>query len=485
MSASAPGIGKLSGTDSGHPPPCYGSRLMELTPSFVNLLQHFSPVFTAPTHQTFSLIVTGWLLSQRHRYITEVIFSCGQVGIGHWSRFHRFFSHAAWSLDGLSLCLAKLVVRVVAPGGTLLWAVDDTLCRKRGLTLYGAGMHYDPLISSRAKPLVSWGHDWVVLCLIIVHPFWAPTKVFALPVAFRLYKNRQGLTKGKKGRKAAKKAPRPKPDPNHRTRPELALELIHLAAGWFPNDELIVTGDSAYGGSSILRHLPPKVHLISQVHPKGALYQPAPPKADKARGPARKKGDRLPGMAAWADDPDQPWAELEFDQFGFHATVAVKTIEALYYAAGHDRPLRIVLVHDLEGKRPDQMFYCTKREWTPREILSAYACRWAIESTFENCKQLLGLEDPSNRLPKAVARTAPMALFLYTLVVVWFHETGHRLLRFPFRPWYTKKEEPSFADMLTTLRRVSYEENTPQLLPEQCELKTWIAQLTELLSRTG
>ena len=87
---------------------------------------------------------------------------------------------------------------ILAPGATLLWAVDDTLCRKRGLTLYGAGMHYDPLISSRSKALVSWGHDWVVLCLIVVHPFWAPTKVFALPIAARLYINRQGLTKGKK-----------------------------------------------------------------------------------------------------------------------------------------------------------------------------------------------------------------------------------------------------------------------------------------------
>jgi SRSO17 transposase len=356
---------------------------MELTPSFVALLQHFSPVFTAPTFQTFSLIVTGWILSHRHRYITEVIFSCGRVGIGHWSRFHRFFSHAAWDLDTLSMSLAKLVATILAPGATLLWAVDDTLCRKRGLTLYGAGMHYDPLISSRAKSLVSWGHDWVVLCLIIVHPFWAPTKVFALPVAFRLYKNRQGLTKGKKaakkGRKPAKKASRPEPDPDHRTRPELALELIHLAAGWFPDDELIVTGDSAYGGASILRHLPPNVHLISHVHPKGALYRPAPPKAAKTRGRARKKGDRLPGMAEWAEDPERPWTELKFDQFGFHATVAVKTIQALYYKAGRDRLLTIVLVHDLEGKRPDQMFYCTKLDWTARQILSAYACRWAIE----------------------------------------------------------------------------------------------------------
>jgi SRSO17 transposase len=462
---------------------------MELTPSFLDLLQHFSPVFTAPTLQTFSLIVTGWILTHRHRYITEIIFSCGRVGIGHWSRFHRFFSHAAWDLDTFSMSLAKLVVTILAPGATLLWAVDDTLCRKRGLTLYGAGMHYDPLISSRAKSLVSWGHDWVVLCLLVVHPFWAPTKVFALPVAFRLYKNRQGLTKGKKtakkGQKPAKKTPRPKPDPDHRTRPELALELIKLVAEWFPDDEIVLTSDSAYGGKSILSHLPPKVHLISHVHPKGALYKPAPPKEQKTRGPARKKGDRLPGMTQWAEDPNQPWTELKFDQFGFHATVAVKTIEALYYKAGGDRLLRIVLVHDLQGKRPDQMFYCTKLEWTARQILSAYACRWAIECTFENCKQLLGLEDPANRLRKAVERTAPMAMILYSLVVVWFHRTGHQFLRLPFRPWYLKKEEPSFADLLTTLRRVSYDEKKERLLPKECRVKTWATQLTELLSRAG
>ena len=136
---------------------------MELTPSFVALLQVFSPAFTVPTFRTLSWIVTGWILTHRQRYINEVIFSCGKVGIGHWCRFHRFFSHAAWDLDEFSMALAKLVVTILAPGATLLWAVDDTLCRKRGLTLYGAGMHYDPLISSRAKSLVSWGHDWVVL----------------------------------------------------------------------------------------------------------------------------------------------------------------------------------------------------------------------------------------------------------------------------------------------------------------------------------
>ena len=179
-------------------------------------------------------------------------------------------------------------------------------------------MHHDPLISSRAKPLVSWGHDWVVLCLIIV-PIWAPTKVFALPIGVRLYNNRQGLTKGKKSHGKGWK-----PNPNHRTRPELVVELIRLLASWFPRPQILLTGDSAYGGKSILAHLPPNVDLISHVHPKGALYERAPVEEPRQKGPARKKGSRLPSMAEWAADPTQPWTELLFNQFGLHATLPSK-----------------------------------------------------------------------------------------------------------------------------------------------------------------
>jgi hypothetical protein len=244
-------------------------------------------------------------------------------------------------------------------------------------------------------------------------------------------------------------------------------------------------GDSAYGGRSVLSHLPPNVHLISRAAANAALYQVAPPRRPGQRGPSRKKGDRLPGMTEWAANPETPWTQGEFDQFGLHAVLEVKSIQALYYKAGRDRLLTIVLVRDVEGKRDDQMFYCTKLDWTVREILAVYACRWAIECTFEYCKQFLGLEDPANRLPKAVERTAPMAMFIYTIVVVWFHQTGHRFVQFPFRPWYPQKEGTSFADMLTTLRRLSYEEKTEGVAGKRSSLKTWIAQLIELLSRTG
>ena len=455
---------------------------MQLTASFTDVLQHFFFVFTAPTFATFVQVLTGWTLSQRHRFITEIIFSSGNVGKGHWSRFHDFFSRSAWDIDQLSLLLAQLVVSVFFRGSLLLWAVDDTLCRKRGLSLFGAGMHHDPLISSKAKPLVSWGHDWVVLSLIIVGPFWAPNKVFALPITMRLYRNRQGLTKGKKSKTKIQKN---KPNPNHRTRPQLAVELISLISTWLPDHEHMVVGDSAYGGKSVLSELPKNVELISQVHPKGALYKPAPPRLPGTKGAPRKKGERLPTMQQWADDRSQPWTELKFDQFGLHTTLATKTQQALYYKAGGQRLLNIVLTRDRVGQRPDHMFYCTKLDWDAQQILSAYSRRWAIECTFENCKQLLGFEDPANRVPKAVERTAPMAGFLYSLIVVWFHQEGHEHVRFPNRPWYKHKSEPSFADMLTTLRRLSYEEIIAQVLPKRYAAEPCITELIELLSRAG
>jgi SRSO17 transposase len=458
---------------------------MECTQSFLTLLSEFRCVFTEPSFLIFLNLMTGWVLSHRRRFVTELIWSSGSTRRGHHSRYHRFFSKSAWEVDILAWVLAQLLVRLFAATEIIELAVDDTLCRKRGLTVYGTGMHHDPLISSRAKPLTSWGHDWVVLTLIVRCPFWSPTKVWSLPIAFRLYRNRQGVTKGKKKQKQGRK-PRPsRRDPNHRTRPELAVELISLVAGWFPERKLIVSGDSAYGGASVLRKLPANVELISHVHPKGALYEPASPSIPGKKGAPRKKGTRLPGMAEWADDARRPWKKLVFDQFGLHATLLVKTMQALYYKAGKDRLLTIVLVRDAVGKRPDQMFYCTCLDWDARRILSTYAARWSIEVTFENSKQLLGLEDPANRKEKAVRRTAPMALVLYGLIVAWFHQVGHRHVRFPDRPWYRRKAEPSFADMLTTLRRRSWLDLFRTVPSASGCAKKQLAQIIEFLSLAG
>ena len=78
-----------------------------------------------------------------------------------------------------------------------------------------------------------------------------------------------------------------------------------------------------------------------------------------------------------------------------------------------------------------------------------------------------------------------MALVLYSIIVVWFHRVGHRFVQYPDRPWYPHKQEPSFADMLTTVRRVSWEENLQPVLPKTGRLQKSVAQLIEFVSRAG
>lgn len=461
--------------------------MMEIIESFVVLLECFSPCFTLPTFSTFALIMTGWALSSRHRYITDAVITSGSTRRGHHSNFHRFFSQAAWSLDQVSLALTLLLLRYFVPNGLIHVAVDDTLRRKRGLSLFGAGMHYDPLMSSRRKKIANWGHCWVVVSIVVGDFTWAPGKYWSLPILFRLYRNLQGKTKGQKsGKMASQPGVELTATSLHRTKPELAVELITLLAAWLPDRNFLLTGDSAYGGASVAKHLPTNMHLISRAHANAALYGVAPlPLPNQKAGRPRKRGDRLPKIQDWANDSSQPWEPLQFHQFGLHAQLFVKTCQALYYTTAGQRLLTIVLSRDTSGGRPDSVFYCTNLNLTAREILSTYATRWSIEVTFENSKQLLGFGDAANRLPIAVERTAPMSMILYSLIVLWFHREGHQFVRFPHRPWYKQKQLPSFADMLSTLRRESLLKQFRRVLKYNRVDETQFAQLVELLTLAG
>lgn len=457
---------------------------MQLTNSFEALLRTFSPVFTKPSFQSFRLLMTGWILSVRHRYVTDLIISSDSVGNGHFSDYHRFFSHAVWNIDHLWKLLARLIVKTLVPDdATIVVAGDDTLCRKRGLGIFGTGMHHDALSSSKSKKICHWGHDWADLCIVIANPWWAPNKVFSLPICMRLYRNRQGLTKGKgkskkkptgsqvrAASKQAKQAAAKKKNAAanakknhkvdskaHKTRPELMAEMVAMVAAWFPERKFILVVDSLYSGKSVLSKLPENFDLVGPVHARAALYAPAPKETRARRGPRRKKGERLKDAAAWEKDRAR-WKTLHYNQYGLRGSLRVKTRTGLYYKAGKDRLLRFVLSQDTVGQRPTRIFYSTDLRMTPREILSVFSLRWSIEVTHFNCKQHLGLEDPANRTPLAVQRTAPMAMFLYSLTIVWFATEGHANLEFPERPWYHWKTEPSFADMLTTLRRQSWDE---------------------------
>ena len=145
----------------------------------------------------------------------------------------------------------------------------------------------------------------------------------------------------------------------------------------------------------------------------------------------------------------------------------------------------MVLMRDSKGQRPDQIFYCTPRDFEPQQVLSHYVAAGRSKSPSRTRSNSWDCRTRRNRLPKAVQRTAPIALVLYSLTVLWFHRTGHYYVKFPDRPWYHKKHEPSFADMLSTLRRLSWQDKLRGVLPRHSLSKKVICQMLFFVSHSA
>ncbi|MCI0570092.1 MAG: transposase [Myxococcaceae bacterium] len=416
---------------------------MPLVSSFVLLVQQMGASMTAPSLATLVTVVTGWLYAGR-RTVTGMIVAAGAIGQKHHSAYHRLFASARWSLDALGLALFRIVSSLLADGPVSL-TLDDTLARKRGLKVYGAGMHHDPLASSRKLAVTSWGHSWVVLA-VRVELACIPGRFFSLPILFRLYLNKKASARWRLV---------------HRSRPELAVELLEKLCGSLPERRFHVYADSTYGGQSVLKHLPANCDMTSRLPLDARLHKAPTPRRSGTAGRPRKRGERLPTPRQLLQGRA---THVTVAIYGRQDRVRLVECVARWYNVP-DRPLKVVAVEPLTGGRPTQAFYSTCIEDTAEEVLTGYSGRWSIEETFLGSKQHLGFEEPQAWSRRAVLRTAPMAMLLYSLVVLWFASDGHVLYRPPRRPWNLKKARPSFADMVATLKRESLREEVCAHLP--------------------
>lgn len=425
--------------------------------SFASMLAAYAACFQARSYPTFQWLVLGWVQCLGRRTLTAVALASGGLAERHVSVFHRFFARAQWSLDAVGQVVFQQALRWLPADQPVYLLGDDTLARKSGKCVSLAAMHHDPLLSTARKPFFSFGHVWVVLAVWVPLPM-GRGRGFALPLLVRLY---TGAKRG--GRADAPSRPtagkrRQVAETAHaardrRTKLELLREMAGLVAGWAPGRAFYLTVDSAYAGRVLLEQRPANVQVVSRLRPDAALWAPAPKRRPGQKGRPRRRGARLPTPQQVAARC-RHWQTLAVTIYGRTITTQVCSMRALWYTALREQPLQIVLVRDPTGKRRDEAFFCTDPAAEVRFIVEAYARRWCLEVTFHDAKQFLGLADPQCQTPRAVQRTAPFALLVYDLILLWFAEHVHAATHpaWPVRPWYRHKTAPSFVDMLTALR---------------------------------
>jgi hypothetical protein len=336
-----------------------------LPEDFLLCLVCFQDCFTAPSFQRFLTLMAGWILCTSKHTITGVIRAAGVVGIREHGGYHRFFNTAAWTADEVGLALMKLIVAMFPNITRVKLTVDDTLARHTGKHIEGAAMHHDPLLSSANKPFFHFGHQWVVLAVVVPFPRWG--KVFSLPVLVRLYRPE----------KLNRKLDRP-----HRKKTELADEMLQLVAESFPDRKFLAIGDNAYVNRSVIRPLPYNVDFLGRARMDAALN--APPKAKpRGRGRPPVRGRRL-ASPAWRAKHNR-WKPIEACIYGKKRLVRVQVFDALSYRVGRERPLRFVLIRDWPGHKKDDVLVTTDLSMTAAQIIEAYCARWSLENYHPYC----------------------------------------------------------------------------------------------------
>ncbi len=398
------------------------------TTALLDVLEVFRPALSAPCFSNMFVLFAGWVLTGGRHAVTEALVVSRVSGQRHHAAFHSFFAYAVWNVDELGLRLAERIVEEI--DGAVLVAIDDTLAAKKGPHVFGLGCHIDAVRSTRKHKIFSFGHVWVTLAILLPVPF--SSRRWALPVLFRLYRNKKECEKAGDG---------------HLKKTELAKQLLGMLLARLGERQVAVAMDNAYCCQLLLKDLPENLTVYGAMRPDAALYAPPPARRSGKAGRPLCYGERLPSLDQIANDLTQPWRTTTAFLYGEKHRVTYKTLIAQWRTVSGARRLRVVLIRSVKGSIPYRVVFSTCHRDSAAKVISGYGHRWNIEVTFRELKQELGFADSSARKPAAVLRTAPFVGLVYTTLVLWFLDKRSGKAEVPVRPWYPK-QGLSFADIL-------------------------------------
>jgi DDE superfamily endonuclease len=413
-----------------------------LPTTMIRVLVPFAPLFSKRVFQHVQLLVTGAILAPGKRTVASALRAVGLDKEQRYCRYHRVLNRAAWSTREASRILLGLLVEAFVPEGPLVVGVDETLERRQGKKIAAKGIYRDPARSSHTHFVKTSALRWVCLTLLAPIP-WA-SRVWALPFLAALAPSeRYTKERGKR----------------HKKLTEWAWQLLLQLRRWQPERELVAVADGGYASLELLdrcRRLRKPITFITRLRLDAALYKPAPPRYPGQIGRPRLKGERLPNLSVVAEDPTTDWTPIMVaDWYGRKKrTVEVVSARALWYSSGLPAvPLRWVLIRDPEGEFDTQALLCTDLTVEPAQIISWFVRRWQMETTFQEIRQRLGFESQRQWSEKAIQRTAPALLALFSMVTLFAHQRmaqGSGIVR--QTAWY-RKSHPTFSDALALVRK--------------------------------
>lgn len=224
---------------------------------------------------------------------------------------------------------------------------------------------------------------------------------------------------------------------------------------WLPDRYIVLVADSAFAAIEFLAAVRQHVCVVTRLRLDANLFAFPPPK-HKGRGRPAIKGKRLRKLSAVLKDPKVQWQRCRISLWygRTNRLVEITSGTALWYRAGvAPVPIRWLLVRDPNGELDPQAFLATDLDARPRDILAWFVRRWQVEVTFEEVRAHCGVETQRQWSDKAILRSTPALLGLFSLITLFAHELSKSgKLKIRTAAWYPKAI-PTFSDAIAAVRR--------------------------------
>ena len=416
--------------------------MLTLPGAIVPILQPFSTLFRHRTWTKAQILLVGAILSPRKRTITSALRIMGLGDDRGFAKYHHVLNRAVFSPLQLSRVLLTLLVRHLGRDDEpMVFGIDETIERRRGRRISALGVYRDAVRSSESHMVKTTGLRWISLMWLTNIP-WAH-RTWALPVLTALapseqYHREAGLP--------------------HKRITDWARQMILQLRRWLPNRRIVVVADHSYAALELLhfcQSLTQPVTFITRLRLDAALYEPPPTRLPGQIGRPRIRGQRLPSLIDLIDDDNVRWDSVCVRWHdGTTRTLQLCSQTAHWYRWGRiPVPIRWVLIRDPLGQLQTQALLCTETSVDPVQVVQWFVLRWRVEVTFQEVRAHLGVETQRQWSDRAIARTTPLLLGLFswvTLAAKLLQRECPSSLR--TASWYNKTE-PTFIDAIALVRR--------------------------------
>ena len=242
----------------------------------------------------------------------------------------------------------------------------------------------------------------------------------------------------------------------HKTLTDWARQVALQARRWLPGREVVLVGDSSFAVVELLTALVRRgLICVTRLRLDAALYDPAPPRQPGTKGRSRKKGARLPALSEVLADARTVWQSVTVAGWYGSAERRLETCsgQAVWFRSGQTPlPIQWVLLRDPQNEFEPQALLCTDLARAPLCIIQWFVQRWPVEVTFREVRDHLGVESQRQWTDKAIARTTPCLLGLFSIVALLATRLSYQArIAGATAAWY-RKSHPTFADTLAAAK---------------------------------